>query len=188
MSLKIPSGSSMDLSVRKNLFSVRLQQQRIRLSSILEQIREIAGFEGSTSVEIAALVLQLLVNEEDNRKIAKVAKDIIKGGGFTGRYTNYVSVDKALFLLDLLEIGRRKYTQLRQTLLPENISFPSHSRVVELRDVLVSRISIQLYPSPQQPIGVHTPYFIQVTQTLERILTTLNPLNGHQPLKSAKIQ
>ena len=52
MSLKIPSGSSMDLSVRKNLFSVRLQQ-RIRLSSILEQIREIADFEGSTSVEIA---------------------------------------------------------------------------------------------------------------------------------------
>ena len=155
MSLKIPSGSSMDLSVRKNLFSVRLQQ-RIRLSSILEQIREIAGFEGSTSVEIAVLVSQLLANDEDNRKIAKVAKDIIKGGGFTGRYTNYVSVDKVLFLLDLLEIGRRKYNQLRQTLLPENISFPSHSRVVELRDVLVSQNLIQLYPSPQQPIGVHT--------------------------------
>ena len=34
-------------------------------------------------------------------------------------------VDKALFLIDMLEMGRRKYTQLRQTLLTENINFIS---------------------------------------------------------------
>ena len=93
---------------------------------------------------------------------------------------NYVPVDKALFLLDLLEIGRRKYTHLRQTLLPENISFPSYSKVVDLRNFLTSSNSMQLYPNPHQPIGVQTPYFVQVQQTLEIILTTMNPLDDEE--------
>ena len=94
--------------------------------------------EGSTPVEIAALALQLLVNEDDNRQFAKVVKEIISSGGFSGINLEYVPVDKALFLLDLLEIGRRKCTHLRQTLLPENISFPSYSKVADLRNLLTS--------------------------------------------------
>ena len=183
-STKTPSNSStlvsLDPNIRKNLFSIRLQQQRVRLSSILELIRETAIIEGYSPIEIAALALQLLANEVDNRKVAKVAKEIISSGGFSGLSLIYVPVEKALFLLDLLEIGGRKYTQLRQTLLPENIHFPPHSKVMDLRNVLVSRNLIQLYPNPQQPIGVHTPYSVQVHQTLERILTTLNPLNNEE--------
>ena len=167
-------------NVKKNLFSLRLPQQRIRLSSILELIRETAAIEDSTPFEIAALALQLLANEVDNRKTAKVAKGIVSSGGFSGISLNYVPVDKALFLLDLFEIGRRKYTQLRQTLLPENINFPSYSKVADLRNELVSRSLIQLYPDPHQPIGVQSPYFVQVQKTLERILTTLNPLDGEE--------
>ena len=128
---------------KKNLFSLRLPQ-RIRLSSILEQIKETATIEGSTPIEIAALALQLLANEVNNLKTAKVAKGIVSSGGFSGINLNYVPVDKALFLLDLLEIGRRKYTQLRQTLLPENIHFPSYSKVANLRNDLVSRNLVQL--------------------------------------------
>ena len=37
-----------------------------------------------------------------------------------------VPLDKAIFVLDLVEVGRRIYTQLRQTLIPENIIFPSY--------------------------------------------------------------
>ena len=95
---------------------------------------------------------------------------------------NYVPVDKALFLLDLLEIGRIKYTQLRQTLLPENINFPSHIKVAVLRNELLSRNSKQLYPDPHQPIGVQSPYFVQVQKTLERILTTLKLLDDEEYL------
>ena len=145
-------------SMGTNLFSIRLQQ-RVRLSSILELIRENAIIEGSSTIESASLALQLLANEVDNRKVAKVAKEISSSGGFSGLSLNYVPVEKALFLLDLLEIGRRKYTQLRQTLLPENIHFPSHSKVIDLRNVLVSRNLIQLYP--KQPIGAHTPYSVR---------------------------
>ena len=41
--------------------------------------------EGSTPLEIAALVLQLLANECDNRKISKLAKEVISSGGFSQR-------------------------------------------------------------------------------------------------------
>ena len=77
-------------------------------------MRETSIIEGSTPVEIAALVLQLFANESDNRKTAKIAKEIISSGGFSGINLSFVPVDKALFLLDMLEMGRRKYTQLRQ--------------------------------------------------------------------------
>ena len=108
----------------------------------------------------------------------------MSSGGFSGITFSYVPVDKALFLQDMLEIGRRKYTQLRQTLLAENIHFPSHSKVLDLRNFLVSRDQIQLYPNPHQPIGVQTTYYLQVQQTLESILTTLSPLDPEEfPLK-----
>ena len=68
-------------NAKKNLFSLRLAQPCIRLSSLLEQMREMALIEGSTPVEIAALALQLLANEDDNRIIAKVATEIISSGG-----------------------------------------------------------------------------------------------------------
>ena len=74
-------------------------------------MRETPTIEGSTPVEIAALVLQLLANESDNRKTAKIAKEIISRGGFSGINLSYVPVDKALFLLDMLEMGRRKYRE-----------------------------------------------------------------------------
>ena len=94
---------SLDSSVRKNLFSIRLQQQRVRLSSILEMIGETAINEDSSPIEIAALALQHLANEVDNRKVAKVAKEIISSSGFSGLSLNYVPVEKALFFLIYLK-------------------------------------------------------------------------------------
>ena len=104
-SRSIPNTSSVlvNSKVTKNLFSLQLQQQRLRLSFLLEQVRETSTIEGSTPVEIAALVLQLLANESDNRKTAKIAKEIISRGGFSGINLSYVPVDKALFLLDILK-------------------------------------------------------------------------------------
>ena len=85
-----------------------------------------------------------------------------------------VPIDKALFVLDLVGVGRRIYTQLRQSLIAESIIFPSYSKVVDVRNILISRPSIHLYPDTIQPIGVYTSYFLQVQKTLERILSTIN--------------
>ena len=68
----VSTSDYMHSNARKNLFSLRLAQQRVRLSSLLKQMRETATIEGSTPVEIAALPLQLLAND-DNSKIAIVA-------------------------------------------------------------------------------------------------------------------
>ena len=114
---------------------------------------------------IDALSLQLLANEEDNRQIAKVAKEIVANGGFSNLNDRVFPLDKALFVLDLIGVGRRIYTQLRQTSIPENIVFPSYSKVADIRNILISRPSIYLYPDTIQPIGVYTSYFLQVQQT-----------------------
>ena len=59
--------SKSSLNARMPLLKLSLQQQRTRLSSILEQLREVASVEDSIPIVIAALALQLLANEEDNR-------------------------------------------------------------------------------------------------------------------------
>ena len=165
--------SKSSLNARKPLLKLSLQQQRTRLPSILEQLREVASVEDSIPIVIAALALQLLANEEDNRQISKVAREIVISGGFSNN-ERFVPVDKALFLLDLLEVGRRKYTQLRKTLLPDDIIFPSYANLADLRNIVISRPSICLYPDTVKPIGVHLPYFLQVQQTLARILSTID--------------
>ncbi|KAI6659011.1 hypothetical protein LOD99_14687 [Oopsacas minuta] len=171
------------VSHRKHLDDLSLQQQRIRLSSLLECIKSLSVIENTTEISIAALSLQLLANEENNRQVATVAKEIIVSGGFCNLSNKHVPVDKALFLLDLLEVGRRKYTQLRQTLLPDNIHFPSYSKLANLRDVMISGSSITLYPNPAKPIGIHAPYFLQVQKTLERILSMVDrPTSEEFPL------
>ena len=178
----LSSLGSSDFDARKPLLKISLQQQRTRLSSILKQLKETAIAENTTPIEIAALLLQLIVNEEDNRPVAKVANDMVSGS-FSNHTNQLVPVDKALFILDLLEVGRRKYTQLRQTLLGDDIIFPSYSKVADLRNLIILRHSRSLYPDPVKPIGVYTPYSLQVQQTLERILSTADlPTSEDFPL------
>ncbi|KAI6658936.1 hypothetical protein LOD99_10875 [Oopsacas minuta] len=105
----------------KHLDELSLQQQRTRLSSLLECIKSFSVIENTTEISIATLSLLRLANEENNRQVTMVAKEIIVSGGFCNLSNKHVPVDKALFLLDLLEVGRRKYIQLHQTLLADNI-------------------------------------------------------------------
>ncbi|KAI6661160.1 hypothetical protein LOD99_10182 [Oopsacas minuta] len=164
---------------RQNLDGLSLQQQRTRLSSLLDCIKPLSVIENIAEISIAAISLQLLANEENNRQVATVAKEIIVSGGFCNRSNKHVPVDKAVFLLDLIEVGRRKYTQLRQTLLPDNMHFPSYSKLAILRDVMISRSSITLYPNPTKPKCIHAPYCLQVQKTLERILSMVDrPTSG----------
>ena len=125
----------------------------------MKQLKETAIAENTTPIEIAALLLQLIANEEDKHPVAKVAKDIISCS-FSYHTNQLVPVDKTFFLLDLLEVGRRKYTQLRQTLMGDEIIFPSYSKVADLRSLVILLPSISRYPDPVKPIGVYIPYSI----------------------------
>ena len=80
-------------------------------------------------------------------------------------------------------MGRRKYTQLRQTLLGDDIMLPSYSKVADLHNLVILRPSISISRSSKANWCIYTPYSLQVQQTLERILSTVDlPTNEDFPL------
>ena len=56
---------------RKNLIDLTLQQQRVRIPSVLESIKLLSTIEDTSEIQIAALALQLLSNQADNRGVAQ---------------------------------------------------------------------------------------------------------------------
>ena len=109
------------ISHRNSPTTISLKQHRVSLSNVLECIKEITEVEDIIEISIAALVLQLISNQKDNRQVAKISKTIAYEGDFGDAIKKRVSIDKSLFLLDFLEIGNRKYTSLRQLLLQNGI-------------------------------------------------------------------
>ena len=139
---------------RKHIDDISWKQQRSRLSSVLEAIQALAQFEQVSEVKIAALALQAISNLSDCRLAAKVSK-FIANESFPGQF-GYVAkkdlnLNRSLFLLDMLEIGKRKYTQLRQHLISSDIQFPAYQRVIDHRNSIILRSSLQLYPNPAAP-------------------------------------
>ena len=167
---------------RKNLIDLTLQQQRVRISSVLESIKLLSTIEDTSEIQIAALALQLLSNQADNRGVAQISKSVVHDefpGKFGKTLRKELDLNKALFLLDLLQVGKRKYTQLRQNLLSSEIHFPSYRKVAEHRNSIILRHLIQPYPTVVNPIGMHVPYAQYVRHTFLRIMSTL-PLPSTQ--------
>ena len=132
---------------RKNLIDLTLQQQqRARISSVLESSKSLSTIEDTSEIQIAALALQLISNQVDNRSVAQISKSVVHNefpGKFGETLRKELNLNKALFLLDLLQVGKRKYTQLRQNLLSSEIHFPSYRKVAEHRNSIILRHLIQ---------------------------------------------
>ena len=190
--LEFPSDDESEIATlcvihRKSLDNLSMQQQRSRLSSVLESIKSLSLIENTSEVKIAALALQLLSNLTENRGIAKVSKSIVYDkfpGQFGTTSKKELDLSKALFLVDMLEIGRRKYTNLRHHLLSSDIYFPAFYKVVEQRNSIILRNIIKLYPNPACPVGAHVPYAQYVRHTLDIILLTIpSPAAQDFPLR-----
>ena len=64
---------------------------------------------------------------------AKFCKEIIAKGSF-GPVCNELTCDKAAFLMDLLEIGKKKYIDLRRLLLSDaDVQLPGYNRLATHR-------------------------------------------------------
>ena len=132
--LELPSDDEAEVTTlsvthRKSLDNLSMQQQRSRISSVLESIKSLAIIENTSEVKIAALALQLFSNLTENRGIAKVSKLIVYDkfpGQFGITSKKELDVSKALFLVDMLEIGRIKYTNLRHHFLSSDTYFPAY--------------------------------------------------------------
>ena len=104
----------------------------------------------TSEITIAALALQLLSNQTANQEIARLCKSIVHDQ-YPGKFGNILKkeldVNKALFLINFLEIGKRKYTQLRQHLLSSEIHFPAYHKLVEQRNSII----MANHPNVSQP-------------------------------------
>ena len=83
----------------------------------------------------------------------------------------------------MLEIGRRKYTNLRHHLLSSDVYFPAYHKTVEQRNSIILRNIIRLYPNPATPVSSHVPFAQNVLHTLHRILTIPSPAAQDFPLR-----
>ena len=145
---KIPPVGNMiftaDLSaeIRKDLSKLTIKGLRSRLAPLLQLIRQIAEKEDVSAKTIAAHALQLISNETKDVSTANFCKEIIAKGTFANN-SKIMSIDKSTFLLDLLEIGKEKYTSFRLLCKSEDIIFPSYCKLAEYRKdaVLVNELT-----------------------------------------------
>ena len=66
--------------IRTPILNLQLKQLRIRLDSLLVDIKSTADPEQVTPRTIASLCLQPITNEEKNYKISEVCKEIVENG------------------------------------------------------------------------------------------------------------
>ena len=104
---------------------------RSRLSNVLDSIKLLSEIENTSEINIASLALQLQSNEEDSNETRKVSKSNVYDS-FHGQFgivpRKELDLGKSLFLLDLLEIGKRKYTRFRQHLISSDFKLPAYHK------------------------------------------------------------
>ena len=95
-----------------------------------------------------------------------------------------MSIPKATSLLDILEIGKRKYTDFRHPCKSENIQFPAYSKISQYRSDVILANEIGYFRNEiESIIGVGLSYRRILEQTVQRLFDTLPPIvESHYPL------
>ena len=107
--------------IRKPICLLKTKALRNRLKPLLHLIDSLAEREKVEPKVIATYALQLISNENHDRLVSTICASWIYGEGTFGRMPKKVSIEKSSFLLDLLEIGKRKYSALRHLCKSEDI-------------------------------------------------------------------
>ena len=136
---------------RKHILDCNLKTSRNRLKVLLEHINFIAERELIESKKLVALTVELVSNEIYDRDTSRVCKEIIVKGSFNKVVTKN-SIPKSAHLLDLLEMGSTKYSELKRILKGESVKLPPYkvislfrreiSLADEMRIVAISHHSI----------------------------------------------
>ena len=160
--------------IRKPLSQLTSKGLRRRLSPLLNLIEVLAEKEETDSISIAAYALQLISQELSDKKLPIVCKEIISTGTFS-RPLQHMPTPKSVFLLNLLEIGKRKYTELRHLCKSENFIFPSYNTISEYRSNVMQSIEFQSIKNPRdETIGIGISYRSLLHHTVSRLLETID--------------
>ena len=157
---------------RKPLSELTLKSVRLRLSSLLNLIEILAEKEQTTPTEIAACALQMISNDKHDAKTACVCKEIISQGTYSP--TSIMPLEKSVFLLDLLKIGKRKYTDFRLLCKQEGLIFPQYVKLAEYpSDIVLSNELVYLQKAVSGNIGIAISYRSILRQIISRLVQTI---------------
>ena len=165
---------------RKPLSELTTKGLRVRLSSLLKLVDQLAEKEQVDSKTIATYCLQLVSNLTHDIKTSSFCKEIISTGKF-GDANNILSIEKSTFLLDQLEIGKQKYTDLKRLLKANSFFLPPYKLVALHRAEITLANDLQYVSNSNQiTIGIYASYRMMLKQTVVRLLSTLPQLNNDQ--------
>ena len=120
---KKPNGNNIESSKNSSFSATKLD-------------RCLATKEETDRKTIASYALQLVSNEVCDKKVPIVCKEIIRSGTFSNPWS-YMPLSKSIFLIDHLQIGKRKYNELRRLCKTENFVFPTYNDISEYRSQIV---------------------------------------------------
>ena len=137
---------------RKPLSELTLKGLRNRLNPIIQLIKTVASRERVDPIDIATYTLQLISNENHDTTVSNICKNLISRGTFGKNPKVSVSIEKSAFLIDLLEIGKRRYASLRNLCQSENVILHSYDKVSIYRNIIVLCVSISYQKIVHQTI------------------------------------
>ena len=113
--------------------------------------------------------LELIAITDYDRKTSEFFKKIVETG--SSPETNHkLQFDKAATLMDILEIGNRRYTELRVICKPEGFTIPTYNKLdIYRREFVLSNHFEIVNHRYGYPIGVAIAYSKILTFTTERI-------------------
>ena len=110
---------------RKPISDLTFQSVKTHVSVLLDHISFLADRENTDPKTIAALALQSVCNATYDKESAAISREIASGN--VGNQSKEFPLEKAAFLFDVLEIGKKKYTDLRRICKSEEIRFPGYA-------------------------------------------------------------
>ena len=159
-----------------------MESQRCRLNVLLQHIQFIASRKGIDEKDIATYALKLISNVEHDRKVSHICSEILDTGTFA-QPQKQLSISKSAFLLDILEIGKRKYSNMRKLCKSDGIFFPSYDKIAFLRFEISLNAGIQFVQRDGHTFGAGYSYKEIVQHTAERILQTITVDPAQYPIE-----
>ncbi|KAI6650503.1 hypothetical protein LOD99_7554 [Oopsacas minuta] len=129
---------------------------------------KVAVQENVSSKELSCYLMMLCSQTEYDFTTTKFCKEIIAKGSF-GPVCNKLTCDKAAFLMDSLEIGKKKYIDLRRLLLSD-VQLPGYNRLATHRSQICLTNDI-FSVDREHRVGIAVSYKKLLTHTVNRILT-----------------
>ena len=162
------------LRSRKHICTITKESLKNRLSILLDHVAFIAERESVTAKQIAAMSLELIANKDYDRKTSEVRKEIAETEVLAEKNCK-LQFDKAAALIDILEIGKRKFTELRVICKPEGFTIPTYNKLAIYRRELALSSHVETVSHHDgYPIGVCIAYSKILTFTTERLTKQLS--------------